>query len=174
MGPRRSNDTDAVVYSSGAITTKEDTEFNITYANDWDKTKLDALFSNTPGYATTNAAGEITNDYEIPEANQPGDYSQYGSAYKLSNLLEQKYYLVKWNLGHYNMNSTDANEVIRANSEIQYIDELVEDADYGEASITPINKFINIIDWRFARYGNVSWEFIFTVFKTKITLFGNF
>jgi len=139
-----SNDTDAVVYSSGAITTKEDAEFNITYANDWDKSNLDALFSNTPGYATTNAAGEITNDYEIPEANQPGDYSQYGSAYKLSNLLEQKYYLVKWNLGHYNMNSTDANEVIRANSEIQYIDELVEDADYGEASITPINKFINM------------------------------
>ena len=99
---------------------------------------------------------------------------KYSNAYVLSNDLEMEYNLVKWNLGHYNMNSTDANEVIRANSEIQYIDELVEDADYGEASITPINKFINIIDWRFARYGNVSWEFIFTVFKTKITLFGNF
>ena len=100
---------DYYMYSSGAITSKEGTKFNIAVNN---STDLDSLF--TGGKFTANGT----------------DIMSY------SDDLEKEYNYVKWNLGHYD--ATD-------NLEEKYIDELVNDSTgkFSEASITPINKFLN-------------------------------
>ncbi|MBR3833634.1 MAG: hypothetical protein IKJ73_04910 [Lachnospiraceae bacterium] len=135
-----SEDPNQIIYSSGAITTKEGSEFNIVQGDSWDTTTLNNLFSSNNTLTDEN----YVNTYEIDTTLQPTDYSVYGGAYKLSNVLEQKYNLVKWNLGHYDLSSTDVSEVNKNRAEIKYIDALVADANFGEASITPINKFINM------------------------------
>ncbi len=132
------------IYSSGAITTKYDTEFDIIQSSSWNPTAISSLLSgtNTAGFdngLTIVAEGE-NKSYE---ATLP-DYTKYSSAYVLSNDLELEYNLVKWNLGHYSINTGDSNKNTRNSNEIRYIQNMVQDADYGEASITPINKFLNM------------------------------
>ena len=99
--------TDSYIYSSGAITSKEGTKFNIAVDN---ADNLNALFS---GGSFTVTGTDIMS---------------------YSDDLEKEYNYVKWNLGHYD--ATD-------NLEEKYIDDLVNDDNYTEASITPINKFLN-------------------------------
>ena len=98
---------DYKIYSSGALTSKEGTKFNIAVDNTND---LNSLFSS-------------------------GDFTANGTdIMSYSDDFEKEYNYVKWNLGHY-----DAAD----NLEEKYIDDLVNDDDYTEASITPINKFLN-------------------------------
>ncbi len=97
---------DTHIYSSGAITSKQGTTFDVALNNDAD---ISTLFT--------------TQNFIDVASGLPTDYSDE---------FEKEYNYVKWNLGHI----YDANEMT-------YIDELVADDDYGEASITPINKFLN-------------------------------
>ncbi len=133
--PDYENNPYASIYSSGAITTKYDTEFEIIQSEDWSSTALASLLSSVnynSGYGTT--------DQDLP-----ADEVAYDSAYQLSNDLEMEYNLVKWNLGHYDLTSTsDQNVLLRNQTEVDYIKALCADANYGEASITPINKFLNM------------------------------
>ena len=101
--------TDSVIYSSGAITTKEGANFNVAVKNSAD---LDTLFSSS-SYNVSGTNLEAT------------DYSDG---------LEKEYNYVKWNLGHF----SDP-----ASFEKKYIDDLISDSNFTEASITPINKFLN-------------------------------
>jgi len=123
------------IYSSGAITTKYDTTFEIIQSEDWNQTALASLLTSTNNDYNSGL------DLETMERVQESGY--YSSAYELSNDFEMEYNLVKWNLGHYEATS-DQNEAMRNINEIAYIKELVQDEDFGEASITPINKFLNI------------------------------
>ena len=101
---------DSVMYSSGAITTKEGAEFNIAVK---DTADLSSLFSTAYNVTATS-----------PDAT---DYSDG---------LEKEYNYVKWNLGHF----ADSDSL-----EKTYIDDLVTDTTgkFSEASITPINKYLN-------------------------------
>lgn len=110
---------DNIIYSSGAITTKSGTEFNIVRSDNM--TDLSELFS-----SISYNSGNAVVDGEVPDALK--------SVYKYSNDLEMEYDYVKWNLGHYDVDT---------DPEKQYIKELVNDSDYGDASITPINRFMN-------------------------------
>ena len=102
---------DSVMYSSGAITTKEGAEFNVAVK---DSADLSTLFSSS--------------NYNVSGLNP--------SATEYSDGLEKEYNYVKWNLGHFD----DASSL-----EKRYIDDLVTDSTgkFSEASITPINKFLN-------------------------------
>jgi len=122
------------VYSSGAITTKVGTEFNIISSNAWDESSLNSLLSTT--------TAEFDDGLALSSVESNLDNSKYTNAYQISNSMEMEYNLVKWNLGHYM--AKDANVNAKNQAEISYIQELCKDDDYGEASITPINKFINI------------------------------
>lgn len=124
------------IYSSGAITTKYDTEFEIIQSEDWNQTELAALL------LSTNNNYDSGLDLDTMEQVYDGGY--YESAYMLSNDLELEYDLVKWNLGHYDLAVADQNEAVRNAKEIEYIQKLVQNEDFGDASITPINKFINM------------------------------
>ena len=126
------------IYSSGAITTKLDTEFEIIQSSDWNPNAISSLLSSTNGQGFNN--GLDLGDAET----SMNDAGYYQSAYALSNDLELEYNLVKWNLGHYDTITTDWNKKMRNINEVEYIKALVQDADYGEASITPINKFLNM------------------------------
>lgn len=129
----------AFLYSSGAITTKKDTKFEIVHSDDWNQTALaDLLLSTNDSYNSglLIPTGTLDADDDMPV--------KYSNAYVLSNDLEMEYNLVKWNLDHYDNTGIDNNEIIRNQNEITYIQNLVQDADYGEASITPINKYLNM------------------------------
>lgn len=108
------------IYSSGALTTKNGVEFNIVRNDDWHD--IDALLSSTQ----FNDGAEVDFNH--------GEGVNYGNAYKYSNDLEIEYDFVKWNLGHFS-NPADIEKL--------YIKDLVANADFGDASITPINKFLN-------------------------------
>ena len=101
---------DSTMYSSGAITTKEGTDFNIAVK---DSADLSTLFSS----ASYNVSGSSP------------------TATEYSDGLEKEYNYVKWNLGHMDATSLEK----------KYIDDLVSDpsGQFSEASITPINKFLN-------------------------------
>ena len=105
---------DSVIYSSGAITTKEGAEFNIAVKNSAD---LSTLFSSSKYNVRTGTATD------------PVLATEY------SDGLEKEYNYVKWNLGHMDATSLEK----------KYIDDLVSDPSgkFSEASITPINKFLN-------------------------------
>lgn len=105
------------VYSSGAITSKANTKFDIVTSDDFND--VDQLLSSTP--------------YNNGFAYLGPDDQNHNNAYQFSNNFEMEYDLVKWNLGHYK-----ANDI-----ETTYIKELVADTDYGDGAITPINKFLN-------------------------------
>lgn len=117
--PNSKLDSNVSIYSSGAITTKKGAEFNIVRSDSM--TDLDALFSSIP----YNRGNEVT-DNEVPDALK--------SVYQYSNNLEMEYDYVKWNLGHFD-NDADPEKL--------YIKDLVNNSAYGDASITPINRFMN-------------------------------
>ena len=128
--------TNVKIYSSGAITSKVDTEFDIIRSNDWNPTAISSLLT------TTNNSYNSGLPLSTMESVYDGGY--YQSAYQLSNDLEMEYDIVKWNLGHLDVTSSDTNKVTRNQKEKEYVQALVSNAAYGDAAITPINKFLNM------------------------------
>ena len=116
--PDYQNNSNVEIYSSGALTTKVDTNFNIVRRDDWND--VDSLFASTD----SNSGNDVSS----------AEYGQLTEVYNKSNDLDMEYAFMKWNLGHYS-NSGDA--------EMLYVKDLVNSAAYGDASITPINKFLN-------------------------------
>ncbi len=132
------NNANVKVYSSGAITSKNGTEFSIEYSPNWNQSDLKDLLDGTNDKGYNYGLGYSASQDKLDEV------GTYKSAYALSNDLELEYNLVKWNLGHYNTNTADANANVRNSTEIEYIQKLVASDSYGEASITPINKYLNM------------------------------
>lgn len=130
------NDT-VSIYSSGAITTKKDTTFSIVRADDTDV--LSKLL-------TSDGLKDFNSGYTwVGSTDANGKEVKYTEAYQLSNDLEMEYEYMKWNLGHYSTDTTlDADTLKNNETEMQYIKDLVADKDFGDASITPINKFIDM------------------------------
>ena len=118
--------TDSFVYSSGAITTKSDTAFDVVVDN---ATNLSTLFSSQNGFEVNGTL--------------PADYSKE---------LAKEYNFVKWNLGHFS-------DTAEADNEKLYITEMLEDDDFGEASITPINRFLNYDSINTTKRLNLSSEY---------------
>ena len=123
------------IYSSGAITTKSGTQFSIVRADNM--TALQKLLTSD---GVNNMASGVTWN---KDANEDGSEKVYTDAYQLSNDMELEYEYMKWNLGHY---TTTGDAVQDSNNDIEkkYIKELVSDVDFGDASLTPINKFLDM------------------------------
>lgn len=119
------------IYSSGAITAKQDTTFSIVRADD-DANTLNALL-------TSDSLKNL--DY-IKDINAQGQ-NQYVTAAQLSDNLDLEYIYMKWNLGHY---SSDVDATTSENNKVEksYIQDVANSADFGEASITPLNKFLDM------------------------------
>ncbi len=116
------------VYSSGALTSTDSKDFEIeNYDDENSLNSLSALMTNE-GYKS---------GIEV----KTSDLGAWGSGpltlYQLSNNLEMEYNFMKWNLGHFKDSASDKKEK-------SYIKEFVSSPEYGEASITPINRFINV------------------------------
>lgn len=114
--------TSAKVYSSGAITSKNGTKFDMITANDT---------ADISGLLSSQSGAEFLNNTTV-SANTDGIHS---SAFKFSNDLDLEYNYMKWNLGHY---------ASAADDEATYIKALLSDSNFGEGAISPINKYINI------------------------------
>ncbi|MCM1273354.1 MAG: hypothetical protein NC225_12195 [Clostridium sp.] len=114
----------ATVYSSGAITSKSGSTFDMITPGTM--ADAQALLAAPQVADYTGASSNITTDFD----------GSYTNALSLSDNLDLEYNFVKWNLGHLDKN-LDADERT-------YIEALLADSDFGEASITPINKYINI------------------------------
>lgn len=112
------------IYSSGAITSKMGTEFSIERKDD----------ANTIKKLLTSETG-LKSFVEL-------DGTSY-SAYQLSDKLDLEYDYVKWNLGHYSKITTGEQQAYDT-AEKQYISDLVKNEEFGEAALTPINKFLVI------------------------------
>lgn len=125
------------IYSSGAITTKQDTTFSIVRADDTDVLS-DLLTSD--GLVDMDS-GNVW----ITSPDAVGKETKYSDAYQLCNDLEMEYDIMKWNLGHYSTNpALDATTLANNETEKSYIKAVVNDEDFGDASITPINKFLDV------------------------------
>lgn len=132
-----SDDPNVSIYSSGAITAKSDTTFSIERKDD---TSVITKLLTTDGLKDMNAGNKW-----IGSVDAQGKETQYTEAYQLSNHLEMEYDFMKWNLGHYNT-SESLDPIIRANNkqEKDYVKAVVNDENLGDASITPINKFLDV------------------------------
>lgn len=96
------------IYSSGAITSKEETKFSIKTSDA--VTDLKSLFDGNAYVTSTTSASSISKE------------------------IGKEYEYVKWNLDHYK----DAEA-----GEKSYVDALVNNGDFGDAIITPINKYLD-------------------------------
>ena len=123
------------IYSSGAITTKSGTQFSIVRADDM--SSLQKLL--TSDGVNNMASGVKWNK----DANEDGSEKIYTDAYQLSNDMELEYEYMKWNLDHY---TTTGDAIKDSNNDIEkkYIKEFVSDKNFGDASLTPINKFMDM------------------------------
>ena len=104
------------VYSSGAITTRSATEFNI--VTNSGQSDLEALF-------TTN---EYSSNYTYSASDN--NVGALELAFNISKDYEIEYNYMKWNLAHY----------YGADNEKTYVNDIL--SLYGEDSITPINKYL--------------------------------
>ena len=124
------------IFSSGAISSKADTEFSIVRADD--ETAIGKLL--------TSDVLEDVNSMNIQDilwnkdGNSDGTEKKFVSAYQLSDKIQLEYEYMKWNLGHYTGTGNSANN----EKEMEYIKDLVNDENFGDASITPINKFLDM------------------------------
>ncbi len=125
------------IYSSGAITTKKDTTFSIVRGDD-----TDALTS----LLTSDSLKDMdAGNQWVGSVDANGKETKYTDAYQLSNDLEMEYDYVKWNLGHYSKDpALDSTTLSNNEVEKNYIKALVNDEDFGDASITPLNKFLDM------------------------------
>ena len=107
------------VYSSGAITSKNGTSFDMITKNS--QSDINSLLSSQSVTQTQSGANT-----ELQGA---------GTAIRFSDDLDIEYELVKWNLGHF---------ASAADPEVEYIKALLNDSSFGVGSITPINRYINM------------------------------
>ncbi len=108
------------IYSSGAITTRIDSEFTLITGND---ESIPSALLNDPLYKDVYDA-----NYSYVESdNTTGSIED---AFDLSKDYEIEYNQLKWNLEHYE----------KDNVEKAYINTIV--SSYGEDQITPINKYL--------------------------------
>lgn len=107
------------IYSSGAITSKNGTSFDMITKNS--QSDIASLLSSQNVTQTAPSA-----NVELQGA---------GTAIRFSDDLDIEYELVKWNLGHFASNT---------DPEVLYIKALLSDSSFGVGSITPINRYINI------------------------------
>lgn len=105
------------IYSSGAITAKVNNEFTMVTKND------ETVISNLLGNRDYDE--NVTGDISVPNIET--------DALTFSNDLEMEYNFMKWNLDHYDQ---------ALNLEKQYVKDLVEDENFGDTVITPINKYL--------------------------------
>ena len=130
-------DSTVSIYSSGAITTKQDTTFSIVRGDN-----TDALTS----LLTSDSLKDMdAGNQWVGSVDANGKETKYTDAYQLSNDLEMEYDYVKWNLGHYSKDPAfDSTTLSNNEVEKNYIKALVNDEDFGDASITPLNKFLDM------------------------------
>ena len=121
---------DVNIYSSGAITAKTDSEFSIVRKDD---VSVISKLLTSEGLNALPATG-IKWD---KDGHTDGTEEVYASAYQLSDAIELEYEYMKWNLGHFSDSKNDKEEK-------RYIKDLVADENFGDASITPINKFLDM------------------------------
>ena len=113
---------DASIYSSGAITTKSNTKFDMITHNG--TSDLEKLLSSDEYSSYNNNTVAVTSMEE----------GVITRALKMSNDFEREYSYIKWNLGHFD-SLTDPQCI--------YAGELIDDNDFGDSSITPINRYLN-------------------------------
>ncbi len=112
-----------VVYSSGALTAKKETNFSITLSSDY----------SAAGTNKSAIINSLLTDYHSPSLTGANV-----AALQLSyeDELVDEYNYIKWNLGHYS-----AAEVL----EETYVDIIASvSSGLGESVITPINKFLDM------------------------------
>ena len=125
------------IYASGAITTRDDESFNISGVSS--ATELSKIIDGVPYDSATNvSAAQVGTWLNTGISGVTRREGELVSLYSLSDDIEAEYNYMKWNLGHFNVGSAEDMK------EKTYIDEVLDDPDYGEAAITPINRFINI------------------------------
>ncbi|MBR4514947.1 MAG: hypothetical protein IKO61_08695 [Lachnospiraceae bacterium] len=124
------------IYASGAITARDDESFTITAADSY--SELAQIINNTPYDSAATVSTTDVGNWLNSSVNVSSRRGELVSLYSLSDDIEAEYNYMKWNLGHFNVGNADDMK------EKTYIDEVLDDSDYGEAAITPINRFINV------------------------------
>lgn len=105
-------------YSSGVITVNAGNTFTMTAVDNTDK--VAALLGENQTYLPYQSAEDINlGNKKI-------------NAINYSDELEKEYNMIKWNLAHFK----------NGDKEADYVEDVV--AEYGEAAITPINKYIHM------------------------------
>lgn len=127
------------IFSSGAITTKTDTEFSIVRSDD--SSVIEKLLTSS-GVDDVKSLGDgaINDILWNKDGDTDGTEKTFIDAYQLSDKIQLEYEYMKWNLGHYTGTGDSSNN----ETEMKYIKDLVNDENFGDASITPINKFLDI------------------------------
>jgi hypothetical protein len=106
-----------MIYSSGAITTKSDTTFNMIVKNDESVfSSITALFESLLGSNTSLSSNTAT------------------TALDYSKAISKEYLYMKWNLGHFAEDGSEA-------AEQTYVDGLLANG-WTEDMLTPINKYM--------------------------------
>lgn len=105
-------------YSSGVITVNAGNTFTMTAVDNTDK--VAALLGDDATYLPYQSVDDVKLDNKEVEA------------LHYSDELETEYNLIKWNLAHFKS----------GDSEESFVKDVV--AEYGEAAITPINKYIHM------------------------------
>ena len=137
--PDVKNNDKANIFSSGAITAKENTTFSIVRADENKKNENGQDVGNVMN-ALLTSDGLKNQDYvkDITKAD-----NQYVTAAQLSDKLDMEYIYMNWNLGHYRTD-VDATTLTNNDTEKKYIQDLVNSQDFGEENLTPINKFLDM------------------------------
>ncbi|MDE6025197.1 MAG: hypothetical protein K2G45_07085 [Lachnospiraceae bacterium] len=117
--------TSSIVYSSGAITSKNGVVFDMI-------TAASSEADISPLLSTQQVQDFRYPSHYAPNASSDGVNT---TALYLSDDLDLEYIYMKWNLGHF---------ASKSDLEKTYINSLLSDDDFGETVITPINKYINI------------------------------
>lgn len=127
------------IFSSGAITAKENTTFSIVRA---DENKKNANGQDVGNVMTALLTSDGLKDQDYVKDITKSD-NQYVTAAQLSDKLDMEYIYMKWNLGHYRTD-VDATTLTNNETEKKYIQDLVNSQDFGEENLTPINKFLDM------------------------------
>lgn len=129
------------IFSSGAITAKQNTTFSIVRADENKKNANGQVVENVMTALLTSDGLKDQDYVKDITANMSGD--QYVTAAQLSDKLDMEYIYMKWNLGHYR-SDVDATTMTNNNTEKSYIQDLVNSDNFGEENLTPINKFLDM------------------------------
>lgn len=109
------------IYSSGAITTRKDSEFTLITGNN----------SSIPNNLLSDSA-YATYDANYTYATGDNSINAIEDAFDMSKDYELEYNYMKWNLGHYE----------GGNTEKAFVKTILSMNTLGEDTITPINKYL--------------------------------